>query len=47
MVKTRVKVFVRTRPTINFASKNIEIDEPTGKISITIPKSPEKGYVNN
>jgi len=47
MVKTLVKVVVRTRPTVEFASKNIEIDDATGKISVTIPKSPDKGYVNN
>lgn len=33
-----VQVFIRTRPTNNFASNNIKIDESKGSILITIPK---------
>ena len=39
MVKAPIKVIIRTRPTVNYASKNIDIDENTGKISIKIPKN--------
>jgi kinesin family protein 6/9 len=37
--KTPIKVFIRTRPTVEFAYKNITIDENTGHVSINIPKS--------
>ena len=30
MVKSSVRVIIRTRPTANFASKNITIDEDKG-----------------
>jgi len=38
MVKTPIKVIIRSRPTINYATRNIDIDETQGKISINIPK---------
>ncbi len=38
MVKAPVKVVVRTRPTAQFAYKNIKIDENSNNISINIPK---------
>jgi kinesin family protein 6/9 len=41
MVKTPIKVIVRTRPTVEFAFKNININENTGHIAINIPKSAE------
>lgn len=47
MVKTPVRVIVRTRPTDNFATKNIIVNENTGKIDILIKKPEERGYVNN
>jgi kinesin family protein 6/9 len=47
MVKSPVKVIVRARPTVNFASKNLYIDEASSTISINIPKLEEKGYVNH
>jgi len=47
MVKSHVKVAIRTRPTANFASENIEINVDTGKIVLTIPKSESSGVVNN
>ena len=47
MTKTRIKVVVRARPTVNYASKNINIDESTGKVAINIPKMEDKGYVNH
>lgn len=47
MVKTPIKVIIRARPTVNYASKNIIMDETTNKISINIPKQEEKGYVNH
>ena len=43
MVKAPIKVIIRTRPTVNYASKNIDIEESTGKISINIPKSADQG----
>ncbi|MFO0131198.1 MAG: hypothetical protein ACK52J_01015 [bacterium] len=43
MVKAPIKVIVRSRPTVNYASKNIEIDESAAKISINIPKHAESG----
>lgn len=39
MVKAPIKVIIRSRPTVNYASKNIEIEENAGKISINIPKN--------
>jgi len=41
MIKTPIKVIVRTRPTVEYAYKNIQIDENTGHIGINIPKSAE------
>lgn len=43
MVKTPIKVIVRTRPTVEFAYKNIQINENTGHIAINIPKSADQG----
>jgi len=47
MVKAPVKVFIRARPTTQFASKNITIDEEKGSILVTIPKDESQGYVNH
>ncbi|CAD8210486.1 unnamed protein product [Paramecium pentaurelia] len=47
MIKTPIKVIVRTRPTVEFAYKNININENTGHIAINIPKSAEQGFVNH
>ena len=47
MSKTPIKVIIRARPTVNYASKNITMDETNSKISINIPKQEEKGYVNH
>ena len=47
MQKQAVKVVLRTRPTSNYASKNIEINTAAGNISVTIPKQIEKGLINN
>ena len=46
-VKERIKVLIRTRPTVNFASKNFLIDEATGAVKINIPKDLSQGYVNH
>lgn len=43
MVKTPIKVIIRSRPTVDFAYKNIQIDENTGHVAINIPKSPDQG----
>lgn len=43
MIKTPIKVIVRTRPTVDFAYQNIKIDENTGHIAINIPKSADQG----
>ena len=42
-----VQVYIRARPTNNFASKNIKIDEEKGNILITIPKDESQGFVNH
>lgn len=47
MVKTPIQVIIRARPTVNYASKNIQIEENSSKIAINIPKQQEKGYVNH
>ncbi|EGR33967.1 kinesin family member 9, putative [Ichthyophthirius multifiliis] len=47
MVKTPIKVVIRTRPTANFAYKNIIINENTNQISINIAKNADSGYVNH
>lgn len=47
MVKTPVKVMVRARPTNDFATQNIQIDESQGRIDINIKKPEERGYVNH
>ena len=43
MVKTPIKVIIRSRPTVDFAYKNIQIDENSGHVAINIPKSPDQG----
>ena len=45
--KGRVKVIIRSRPTVSFATKNLQIDEQTGNININIPKNEHHGYVNH
>jgi hypothetical protein len=47
MVKAPVRVFIRARPTTQFAAKNISIDEEKGSILVTIPKDEAQGYVNH
>lgn len=47
MVKSAVKVMVRTRPTSNFASKNINIVPDTANIDVHIPKDASQGMINN
>ena len=42
-----MEVMIRTRPTVNFASKNIIIDEKTGDIFIYRPKDQSQGFVNH
>ena len=43
----RVKVIIRSRPTVNFATKNLQIDETTGDVNINIPKDEAHGHVNH
>ena len=43
----KVKVIIRTRPTVNFATKNLQIDEHSGSINVNIPKDERHGYVNH
>jgi len=45
--EAQVKVVIRTRPTQQFASKNININGIENKVNITIPKNEERGLVNN
>jgi kinesin family protein 6/9 len=47
MVKQAVKVVIRTRPTSNFASKNMNVDVNNGTISMGIPKNEAGGVINN
>lgn len=47
MVKQAVKVVIRTRPTADFASKNLNIDPSGGKITVRMDKNEEWGSVNN
>ena len=47
MVKSAVKVVVRTRPTPNFASKNLKIDLEKRTIEAFIPKDGAQGLINN
>ena len=47
MVKHSVRVVIRTRPTADFASKNIKIDSAQGTINLSCEKDPEDGHVNN
>jgi kinesin family member 6/9 len=45
--KTKVKVVVRTRPTANFASKNLKLDLEKKTIEAFIPKDDTQGLINN
>jgi kinesin family member 6/9 len=47
MVKSAVQVYVRTRPTAQFAHDAIELDEAKGHIGLHIAKDIKKHYVNN
>ena len=47
MPKQPVKVIVRARPTNKFASSNLTIDEPRGKVTVRIPKDASQGIVNH
>ena len=47
MVKSAVKVIVRTRPTANFASKNLKLDIEKKTIEVFIPKDSSQGLINN
>lgn len=42
-----IRVVIRTRPTQNFATKNIMLDTNENNITINVPKSEEKGIINN
>ena len=46
-MKSAIEIFIRTRPTNNFASKNIKIEEEKGTIKINIPKKEEDGLINH
>lgn len=45
--KQSVRVIIRTRPTADFASKNLEVDPSKGTIVIKNDKDDEAGFVNN
>lgn len=47
MGKQSVKVIIRSRPTAQFASKNLNIDAVDGTVAVQIPKGMEGGHVNN
>ena len=42
-----VKVVIRTRPTADFAQKNIDIDPAKGSIKMTFEKDANAGIINN
>ena len=46
-MKSTIEVFIRTRPTNNFAHKNIKIEEDKGLIHVNIPKKEERDIVNH
>lgn len=46
-MKTPIEVYIRSRPTDNFASKNIAVDNDKNTISIHIPKRKEDGPINH
>ena len=45
--ESQIRVVIRTRPTQQFASKNISISSIDNKINITIPRNESKGIINN
>ena len=45
--KQAVKVVIRTRPTADFASKNIDIDLSQGSITLKQDKNEAFGVINN
>jgi len=45
--KQAVKVVIRTRPTADFASKNVEIDLQSGAITLKTDKNEAFGVINN
>lgn len=47
MGKNTVKVIIRTRPTSNFASKNLRVDLEQKTIETFIPKDNTQGMINN
>lgn len=47
MVRQSVKVVVRSRPTANFASRNLNIDLEAKTIEVHIPKDSSHGLINN
>ncbi|OMJ90760.1 hypothetical protein SteCoe_6838 [Stentor coeruleus] len=47
MVKSSIRVIIRTRPTANFASKNLKIDIEKKTIEAFIPKDSDQGLINN
>lgn len=47
MSKQAVKVCIRTRPTADFATKNLDIDPNGGKIKMMFEKNAEAGLINN
>ncbi|OMJ86652.1 hypothetical protein SteCoe_11804 [Stentor coeruleus] len=47
MVKSSIRVIIRTRPTANFASKNLKIDIEKKTIEAFIPKDDNQGLINN
>jgi len=47
MVKSPIKVIVRTRPTPNIAAQNIQIFESKSQIEINIPKNEAQGIINH
>jgi kinesin family protein 6/9 len=47
MVKSAVKVVVRTKPTAAFATRNLIIDSETKSIEVHVSKDAAAGLINN
>jgi len=47
MVKSPIKVIVRSRQTSNFASNNVQIDEQSKKIHVNFSKNETQTYLNH
>lgn len=47
MVKSPIRVFVRTRPVVRHSSKHLSINEEEGHIHLNIPRNEALGHINH